>query len=129
MIRKTKNFSRAVTPKVLPPGTKIYRIVDGDNNVNGRWWSYELPSSKAAWRSDYAVTKYWNENGYYVVHTVGSEGLPVWEGQASSQFVKDAEGNDIESWMVQGGGKQIFSPTAWNDIPSSLVTQPTNWSE
>jgi len=120
-----KNFHGKPQPKVLPPGTKIYRVVGPDNRVNGRWWFYELPESKLLWRTKAAVKNVWNENGEYVVHTVGEDGLAVWDGAAASQ---DFKYEGYPDWFLQGGGKQIYVPQAKFEIPKTLKRYATNWS-
>lgn len=89
----------------------------------------ELPESKAVWRSNFAVPKYWNKNGQYVEYTVKEDGLPVWEGKVATQLAKDKDGVDIESWIVKGGGNQLFSPNALEDIPNDLPVKLTPWSQ
>src|SRR5581483_95846 len=70
--RDAASFSGTPTPEVLPPGTKIYRIIGSDNNPNGAYWSTKPPpATEAQWRSDYAVTHEMNGDGAYVEHTVG----------------------------------------------------------
>ena len=121
--KENPNFSGNPVPKILPPGTKIYRVIDDNLDANGRYWAYDLPSSKPAWRSMFAV-KGWNADGSYVEYTVGSEGLPAWEGKAASQMYRE-EGQP--EWLQSGGGTQIFIPRASTVIPKSLVRIPTNW--
>lgn len=96
-----KNFADA-KPVELPEGTKIYRIIDEKSQSNGAYWAYELPKGKAEWRSNYAVKDSWNDNGYYVEHTVGKDGLKVWEGTTAAQKYEDS------NFVLNGGEKQLF---------------------
>ena len=121
-----ENFYGKPIPKILPPGTKVYRIIENEKSAQGSWWLYELPTSKAEWRSEYAVKKAWNKNGYYVKHIVGEEGLPIWEGKAASQTLKE-EG--IPEWMQQGGGDQLYVTQSGEMIPDHLSMLTTPWGQ
>ncbi len=110
-------------PVELKPGQKIYRIVDENAMNEGGFWSHELPANKSEWRSDYAVKDTWNDNGYYVEHVVGPDGLKAWEGKAAGQAYDAANG---EVFYLEGGGNQLFI------TPFSITTsepQLTNWPE
>jgi len=110
-------------PVDLKPGTKIYRIVDEKAGNAGGFWAYELPESKAAWRRDFAVKDSWNDNGYYVEHVVGDEGLKAWEGPAAGQRYRKHNG---QAFYLKGGGKQLFiTPGGTNPTAPKL----TDWSE
>lgn len=110
-------------PVELPPGTEIYRIVDERAGNDGGFWAYEIPESKAAWRSDYAVKDDWNDNGYYVKHVVGKEGLKAWEGKASGQRYRKHDG---KKFYLKGGETQLFI-TPGDTNPSA--PELTNWPE
>lgn len=114
-----QNFADA-RPIILPPGTKIYRIVDEMANNSGAYWAYELPKSKTEWRKKFAVKDSWNDNGYYVEHTVEKEGLKVWGGTVAGQRYLNSD------YYLKGGGKQLFI------TPNTIkTTSPklTNWTE
>ncbi|MFT5545853.1 MAG: hypothetical protein ACI832_001423 [Rheinheimera aquimaris] len=121
-----ENFSD-IEPKNLPPGTKIYRIVDEGcseaKGVSGCYWAQELPKGKAAWRGDYAVKDSWNDNGYYVEHTVGDEGLKVWQGKTAGQ---EYEVHDEKEFYLEGGETQLY--VGYNEIPN-LKPKLTNWAD
>jgi hypothetical protein len=121
-----KNFSD-ITPKKLPPGTKIYRIVDeGSSEASGKsgcYWAYTKPANKAEWRSNYAVKDSWNDNGYYVEHVVGEKGLKVWEGKVAGQEYLEHEGKEF---YLEGGETQLY--VSFNAL-GSLSPRLTNWSE
>jgi|GEM_PF-2624555 len=117
-----KTFTDA-KPVDLKPGTKIYRIVDERAGDAGGFWSYELPESKAEWRRDFAVKDEWNDNGYYVEHVVGNEGLKAWEGPAAGQPYQEANGREF---YLEGGQKQLFI-TPGKTEPSA--PKLTNWPE
>ncbi|MFO7786315.1 MAG: hypothetical protein R6W87_00885 [Halospina sp.] len=107
-------------PVVLSPGTKIYRIVDERAGNAGGFWAYELPENKEAWRRDYAVKDKWNDNGYYVEHVVGDEGLKVWEGPAAGQEYQDGR------FYLKGGKKQLFITPGETEPGAPKLT---NWPE
>ncbi|HEX7762222.1 MAG TPA: hypothetical protein VF433_01230, partial [Cellvibrio sp.] len=101
-----KNFS-TIEPKELAPGTTIYRIVDeGSSEAGGKsgcYWAYSKPANKTEWRREYAVKDSWNDNGYYVEHTVGEAGLKVWEGKVAGQAYAEHEGKEF---YLNGGETQ-----------------------
>ena len=104
-----KNFA-TMESKELPPGTKIYRIVDeGSSEItkgnSGCYWAKELPKNKTEWRSNYAVKDSWNDNGYYVEHTIGPDGLKVWEGKTAGQEYLEHKG---KNFYLEGGYEQIY---------------------
>ena len=104
----------------LDPGTKIYRIVDEKAADGGAYWAYELPKNKTDWRSDYAVKDGWNDNGYYVEHVVGDDGLKAWSGKAAGQVYQG------DKFHLSGQGEQLFvTPGAIDTTPPKL----TNWPE
>ena len=70
--------------------------------------------------------KNWNGNSYYVEYIVPEEGIPAWEGQASSQRLNE---DGFPGWILEGGGKQIFIPQSRSIIPKDLELIPTNWSD
>jgi hypothetical protein len=107
-------------PVELKPGTKIYRIVDENNIDSGGFWTYDLPKNKTQWRSGYAVKDSWNDNGYYVEHTVGPDGLKAWSGKSAGQRYRDSK------FYLAGGEEQLFI------TPGSAAASPpklTNWPE
>ena len=107
----------------LPPGTKIYRIVDERAGNAGGFWAYELPESKTAWRSGYAVKDDWNDNGYYVEHVVGEEGLKAWEGPTAGQTYEESNGKEF---YLKGGKTQLFITPGDTDPKKPKLT---NWPE
>lgn len=122
------NFSGEVTPKVLPPGTKLYRIIpNSSKRILKPYWSYSLPKNMQEWRSGSAVLEAWNSNGYYVEHTVGEGGLPVWVGKAASQTFEEEAG--APDWLYPGGDTQVYIPNVMNEVSPSLEIKPTLWKE
>lgn len=121
-----QNFSD-IEPKILPPGTKIYRIVDeGSSEARGEsgcYWATELPKNKTAWRGDYAVKDSWNDNGYFVEHTVGEEGLKVWQGKTAGQQYRKHNGKEF---YLEGGETQLY--VGYKEIPD-LKPKHTNWPD
>lgn len=103
----------------LKPGTKIYRVIDDSSNPAGGYWSETLPTSRAEWRSDFAIKNDLNTNGKYVEYTVpDGPGLNVWRGEAAAQQLKGA------NFHLSGGGQQIWMPP--NTVtPGPAI--PTGW--
>jgi hypothetical protein len=121
------NFS-TIEAKELPPGTKIYRIIDeGSSEMShgnsGCYWAKELPQNKTAWRSNYAVKDSWNDNGYYVEHTVGPDGLKVWEGKTAGQEYLEHRG---KNFYLEGGDTQLYVEYGKLD---NLQPKHTNWPD
>ena len=117
------NFSD-VRPDVLPPGTKLYRIVDEKVRLAGGYWATELPESKANWRCKYAVKDSWNDNGYYTEYTVPpGGGLKVWRGTTAGQKYQVSDG---KKFYLEGGREQIYiSPNTIVPAPKKL----TPWTD
>lgn len=116
--REAPNFSSA-EPVTLPPGSKIYRIVDDSSNPAGGYWSDKLPSGRAEWRADYAVKADWNTNGKYVEYTVPEgPGLNVWKGPSAGQNLKGYDAH------LPGGEPQIWMPPG---TVSPGPAMPTGW--
>ena len=60
---------------------------DPENAAVG-YWSEKMPEDLNAWRSDYAVKPKWNDDGFYVAHTVNSQsGLKVWQAQPQARAI------------------------------------------
>ncbi|MCG3761997.1 type IV secretion protein Rhs [Vibrio cincinnatiensis] len=121
-----ENFSD-IEPKHLPPGTKIFRIIDEDSSEargeSGCYWALSLPEGKVAWRSNYAVKDSWNDNGYYVEHIVGDEGLKVWQGKTAGQ---EYECHNEKEFYLEGGETQLY--VGYNTLPN-LKPALTNWKD
>ena len=117
------NFSDA-RPDVLPPGTKLYRILDEQANPAGAYWATALPESKAGWRGNYAVKDSWNDNGYYTEYTVPpGDGLKVWRGTTAGQKYEVSDG---KKFYLEGGKEQIFvSPNTVAPAPKKF----TPWTD
>ncbi|WP_368540751.1 hypothetical protein [Enterobacter soli] len=149
---KYDTFDATMNPVEIPPGTKLYRVVDASSSDNNICWMREEEflklKSKSDWRRDFAVWKSWNENGEYITYTVPKgEPLKVWEGRAGTQINKTEP-----AYSLEGGGVQIVldptqlkkeftSPrmaTGWGeqDVPSDPISPYTglpsltnNWYE
>ncbi len=91
------NFQSA-QPVNLPPSTTIFRVIGSGNAPDGSYWAMDIPADEANWRNSSAVKPKWNDDGQYVAHTVGQDGLKAWAGPASSQ-------GDLG-----GGGLQLYVP-------------------
>lgn len=109
---------------VIPPGTKLYRILDEQANPAGAYWATQLPANKASWRCDYAVKDSWNDNGYFTEYTVPSgDGLKVWRGTTAGQEYRENKG---KAFYLEGGKEQIFiSPNTVTPSPKKL----TPWTD
>lgn len=97
------------------------------SKVNGNWWLElgDIPKTEAQWRSLFAILEKWNADGSYVLWQADRE-LPGWAGKAATQMMRDANNRKIPNWLLPGGGKQIYIPTAQTDIPDNLVIKSTN---
>lgn len=128
----------SIEPDVLPPGTKIYRVLDPKSNDNSICWmtqaEFKALKSKADWRDRFAVWRNWNANGEVVSYTVPpGKGLPVWRGTTASQPFKDGNGNIVkandkgDAFWLQGGAEQLVVNPA--DLKRAHLAQrkPTGW--
>ncbi|MGZ8355379.1 MAG: hypothetical protein ACXWVF_02095 [Telluria sp.] len=113
-------------PKLYPPGTKFYRVVDPRSIDNNICWMCEEEfnklKSKADWRRRFAVWASWNGNGEFVTYTVPpGQGLKVWEGATASQKI------DGTNYVLEGGATQIVIHP--DDLQKSSIgpRQKTKW--
>jgi hypothetical protein len=108
----------------VPPGTKLYRIVDPTSKDNSICWMSEAEfkslKSKDDWRRRFAVWANWNGNGEFITYVVPpGKPLHVWEGVTASQQLGDV--------VLTGGARQIVID------PDHLVRsalgprEKTNW--
>ena len=116
--REAPNFNNAEAV-TLPPGTKIYRVIDDSSNPSGGYWLERLPNDRASWRAESAVKNDWNTNGKYVEYEVPEgAGLKLWRGSAAAQKLIGSE------YTLPGGGAQLWTP------PGSVnpsMPKPTGW--
>src|SRR5882762_2523583 len=116
-----KTFGADPQPVNLPPGTKLYRIIDNDPAAGGSFWSTEPPpAAEGTWRAGSAVKDAWNGDGGYVESTVPPEGLKAWSGPAAPQ-VAATPGS-----VLPGGQTQIWVPRG-TVVPDALP-QATPWN-
>lgn len=117
------NFTDA-KPVEIKEGETIYRLVDELNFDGGGYWARELPANKTEWRKGYAVKDSWNDNGYYIEHTVQKgETIKAWEGKAAGQEYREHQG---KNFYLSGGDSQLFvTPGEIKTAPAQL----TNWPE
>lgn len=115
-----------IQAKVLPPGTKLYRVLDPSSADNSICWMSEAEflklKSKDDWRRRFAVWANWNSNGEVVTYIVPpGKGLHVWEGVTASQSMAGSK------YVLEGGARQIVVNPA--DLQKGLMgkRQPTNW--
>lgn len=112
--------------KTIPPGTKLYRIVDPTSKDNSICWMREEEflklKSKSDWRKRFAVWAHWNANGEYITYTVPEgPGLNVWEGITASQKLKDSK------YVLEGGATQIVIDPLHLKRENVSKRQKTNW--
>ncbi|WP_237711760.1 hypothetical protein [Rhodanobacter sp. 115] len=115
-----------VEPVVIPPGEKIYRVLDPGSYDDRICWmreaEFQALKSKSQWRRRFAVWGSWNRNGEYVTYVVPpGEGLKAWEGPAASQSKKGA------AYVLEGGGIQLVLDPADLKATSIGKRQSTNW--
>lgn len=111
----------------IPPGEKLYRIVAPGSSDNSICWMRESEflklKSRDDWRKNFAVWKYWNSNGEYVVYTVPhGKPLKVWEGKTASQVAKGKP-----NIVLDGGGIQIVLEPADLVKDGMSKRHATNW--
>ena len=107
--KEAKNFAGKPVPFVFQRGSSFAREADFIGaGVSGRYMhlSSNTRTSKALWRSSYAVKGRWNKDGYIVRIVLGHE-LPGWRGIAASQSLAE-EG--FPDWILSGGGEQVYIP-------------------
>ena len=110
----------------IPPGTKLYRIVDPTSADNSICWMSEAEfkslKSKDDWRRRFAVWANWNSNGEFVVYTVPpGSGLNVWEGVTASQKLRGTD------YILEGGARQIVVDPSHLDKSHLSGRQKTGW--
>lgn len=110
----------------IPPGTKLYRIVDPRSRDNSICWmsedEFKKLKSKSEWRRRFAVWAHWNSNGEYVTYTVPpGPGLNVWEGVTASQRIKSTD------YVLEGGARQIVIEPSHLDKAYVGERKRTNW--
>ena len=110
--------------EIIPPGTKIYRVIAPSSADNSICWMSESEfrklTSKDEWRRRFAVWASWNNNGEFVTYVVPpGPGLRVWSGPAASQR--------MSQFVLEGGGEQIVLDPATLEKAFLGRRQPTNW--
>jgi hypothetical protein len=115
-----------IDPKIIPPGTMLYRVVDPKSGDNAICWMSETEfralRSKADWRRRFAVWANWNSNGEYVTYLVPpGPGLHAWVGPAASQKMDKAK------VTLLGGAEQIVIDPAELVKTNIGKRKPTNW--
>lgn len=120
---KTFNTIQALT---IPPGTKLYRIVDPTSFDISICWMSETEflklKSKDDWRRRFAVWANWNSNGEFIVYTVPpGPGLNVWEGVTASQRLQKTD------LVLEGGARQIVVDPSHIDTSDISPRKKTGW--
>jgi hypothetical protein len=113
-------------PVTIPPGTKLYRIVDPRSRDNSICWmseeEFKKLKSKSEWRRRFAVWAHWNSDGEFVTYTVPpGPGLNVWEGAAASQRIKGTQ------YFLEGGSTQIVVDPSHLDKAYVGTRNKTGW--
>jgi hypothetical protein len=129
-----RTFSGPVEPVFIPPGTKIYRVIQTDSRKAGDFWALSLPTSGRAWRDDYAVLESWSHDGHYIELTVPPPGLRVWQGKVASQVERNAA-KDSYGQVLKGGATQLvidfahpFNRTT-APVVNALPLHATGWTD
>jgi len=118
--QEISSFQGQPKPDVLPPNTKIYRVIGKGNNPNGSFWTVDPPpGTEAEWRSGYAIKHSFSGDGGYVEDTVGAEGLRVLRGPIAPQ-----EAGQPGKYLP-GGHEQLWVPS--NTIKAGMP-KPTPWN-
>jgi len=112
---------------VVPPGEKLYRVVDPSSKDNSICWMREAEfkalRNRGDWRRRFAVWRHWNRNGEYVTYTVPpGDGLRVWEGATASQKL-----DSTSQYVLEGGGTQIVLDPGQLQPEQFGKRQPTGW--
>jgi hypothetical protein len=113
-------------PVIIPPGAKIYRIVDPKSKDNSICWMTESEfrklKSKDDWRRKFAVWENWNSNGEFVTYTVPpGPGLNVWEGVTASQGIEKT------NYVLEGGAIQLVVDPSHMEKVHISSRQKTGW--
>ncbi|VXC26941.1 hypothetical protein [Massilia sp. 9I] len=116
----------SIKPSIIPPKTKLYRIVDPTSKDNSICWMREEEflklKSKSDWRKRFAVWPNWNANGEYITYTVpDGPGLNVWEGVTASQRMKDSK------YVLEGGATQLVIDPSKLEKSHVSKRMRTNW--
>ncbi len=119
---KAKTFGADPLAEALPPGTKLYRVIDDDKGRSGSFWNTTPPpATEAEWRNTSAVLDSWNGDGGYVTYTVPESGLKGWVGPIAPQ-----ESKSVAGFVLPGGNTQVWVP--YGTIIPDGVPQPTPWN-
>jgi hypothetical protein len=115
-----------MNPVTIPPGTKLYRVVDPKSKDNSICWMTETEfrklKSKDDWRRRFAVWANWNSNGEFVTYTVPpGPGLNVWEGVTASQRIEKT------NYVLEGGAIQLVVDPSHMEKVHVSPRQKTGW--
>jgi hypothetical protein len=118
--QEVASFQGQPQADVLPPGTKIYRVIGKGNNPNGSFWTVNPPpATEAEWRSGYAIKHSFSGDGGYVEDTVGPEGLKVFRGPVAPQEAGQP------GMYLRGGEEQLWVPS---NTTNAGLANPTPWN-
>lgn len=123
---KAYDTFHTMNPITIPPGTKLYRIVDPKSKDNSICWMTEIEfnklKSKDDWRRRFAVWANWNSNGEFVTYTVPpGPGLNVWEGVTASQRMERT------NYVLEGGAIQLVVDPSHMEKKHISLRQKTSW--
>jgi hypothetical protein len=115
---QVKNFQGRITPRVLKPGSTLFRIIGKNGNPSGDYWAtLPPPSTEAEWRAEYAVFSWWNGASCVERYVVPKHHqLRVWEGAVGPQPDDGRPG-----YYLAGGALQYWLPASNSQIDSALV--------
>lgn len=120
-----KTFN-TMQPLIIPPGTRLYRVIDPTSADNSICWMSEAEfkalKSKDDWRRRFAVWANWNSNGEFVIYTVPpGPGLNVWEGITASQKMHGTK------YVLEGGARQVVVDPSHLDKVHLSARRKTGW--
>ena len=118
--RDATTFGANAAPQDLPPGTKLYRVIDADGKRSGSYWNTSPPPATEAEYTS-AVRDDWNGDGGYVIYTVPGSGLKAWIGPIAPQ-----ESQAVAGFVLPGGDTQVWVP--YGTITPDGPPHPTPWN-
>jgi hypothetical protein len=115
---QVKNFQGRITPRVLKPGSTLFRVIGENGNPAGDYWAIlPPPSTEAEWRTEYAVFSWWNGASCVERYVVPKHHpLRVWEGAVGPQPDDGRPG-----YYLAGGALQYWLPASNSQIDPALI--------
>ncbi|OCX63727.1 hypothetical protein BFP70_12025 [Thioclava sp. SK-1] len=119
-----RTFGSKPSYRIFQPGDRVYRVINDESGIGGRFWSPEKPpKTEAEWRSRDAVLNDWNNGGAYVVADVPPP-PGAFEGEIGPQDLTQVGKNGM---MLDGGGTQTFMI---DSVPANSIREYwyTEWN-